>query len=811
MKTPKLVRFVLFAGSGAALLALAGAGWAWSQLQGSLPSLDGEVILTGLDAPAQLSRDALGTAVVQAANRTDAGRALGFAHGQDRFFQMDLLRRRGGGELAGLLGQALVDHDRSARVHRFRERALQAWEREPAARRELLQAYAEGVNAGLASLAKRPWEYLVLRTTPAPWRPEDSFLVLYAMAFDLQEPTGRFDQMLTTVRDQLGVRALEFFHPTIGPADGSLDDTVAEMPGPPGPRVLDLRQRKQTAPVAQGDRPLHPPIAAGLPWATAEPETRLINGSNAFALSGTRTSSGRALLAGDPHLSLRVPGVWYRAQLEWQEDGAPVRVVGASLPGTPGIIIGSNGHIAWSLTNAYVDTGDLVAIDRSQIAPELFYYHGQEAKEFERRTDTILVKGGDPVTVESTWTVWGPIVGETARGKPLAYRWTMHDVESTNLELLELATTQTTDNAIAIAHRSGIPPQNLIIADADGRVAWTIAGRLPKRFGFDGRFPVAWTYGDRGWDGLLAPDEIPVVLPEPGGAIWSANQRHVGGEAGARLGDGGYYEGHRADRIRHALDALPAPVTVAQMQAVQLDLQADWMDRWRTLLLRTLDDAASADRRHAEFRRHVAETPLLAEVNSIGYRLIREWYDRLETLTLAPIFARCVEADPSFNYRYLRTDEALWVLHRDEPEHLLASPYPSWRELRLEAVAQVLNRLDERKVSLTEATWGERNRAAIRHPLSSSLPGVIARRLDLPPEPLAGDHGVPRVQRSSFGASLRLVVAPGEEEEGILHLPGGQSGHPLSPFYRAGHAAWARGEALPLVAGERQHTLTLRP
>jgi penicillin G amidase len=207
----------------------------------------------------------------------------------------------------------------------------------------------------------------------------------------------------------------------------------------------------------------------------------------------------------------------------------------------------------------------------------------------------------------------------------------------------------------------------------------------------------------------------------------------------------------------------------------------------------------------------VAETPLLAEVNSIGYRLIREWYDRLETLTLAPIFARCVEADPSFNYRYLRTDEALWVLHRDEPEHLLASAYPSWRELRLEAVAQVLNRLDERKVSLTEATWGERNRAAIRHPLSSSLPGVIARRLDLPPEPLAGDHGVPRVQRPSFGASLRLVVAPGEEEEGLLHLPGGQSGHPLSPFYRAGHAAWVRGEALPLVAGERLHTLTLRP
>jgi penicillin G amidase len=793
---------------GLALVVVAFIAWALHRVQQSLPPLTGERTLAGLAGPATLSRDELGAVSVRAPTAVDAARLLGFAHGQDRFFQMDLLRRHAAGELSALFGPSMIDADRSTRVHRFRELGRVAFDRESPARRELLTAYAEGVNAGLSSLSARPWEYLLLRTEPEPWSPVDSSLVLYSMALELQDPTGRFEHTLMILRSQLGPAAVDFFNPLIGPADGALDHTVAALPPAPSERVINLRQ----AALAEANTP---GPGAGL----REPAERPVQGSNAIALAGGRTHNGAGLVAGDPHLSLRVPTTWYRAQLEWTAaDGQPVRVVGLSLPGAPGIVIGSNGHVAWSFTNSYVDTGDLVLVDCDPAAPDLVYHRGQDALQFERRTDTIAVKGAEPVTVESTWTVWGPIVGKNERGRPVAFRWTMHDPSAANQEILEFATARSLDELIAIAHRCGIPPQNLVAVDARGDAAWTIVGRLPKRFGFDGRFPVSWTFGDRGWDGFLSPAEVPVLRASRAEAIWSANNRHVGGSALALLGEAGYYEGHRSNQIRDTLMdvgvSADARARSADLLAVQLDIRARWLETWRDVLATSLDEAAvAADHRRAEFRRLLLaeQGEFRAEAGSIAYRLTREWYDRLKILTLQPIFARCIAVDPDFNYNLLRTDAAMWALHRDEPRHLLASTYPTWRDLRLAAVDAAIARLDARGVKLSEATWGERNRAAIRHPLSSALPGPLARWLDLPPQPLAGDYGVPRVQRPTFGVSARIVMAPGHEGEGVLHMPGGQSGHPLSPYYRSGHAAWLAGEPSPLVPGDAAHTLTFTP
>lgn len=788
------LRIVGLVGCGLALLLLGTFAWGWRQLEGSLPPLDGTRPLPGLSARATLDRDALGAVHVRAATAADAARALGFAHGQDRFFQMDLLRRRGAGELAALIGPAAIDVDRSARVHRFRALAGEVIAREPERRRALLDAYAEGVNAGVASLPGRPWEYRLLRAEPEPWTPVDSALVLYAMAFDLQFSAGEYDETLLTLRDKLGLSAVEFFNPPIGPADGALDGSAAPLPPPPSPAVLDLRGTPEQA-TAAPDHPERPHY-----------------GSNAFALPG---SSGAAMLASDPHLSLRIPNVWYRARLEWTTAAGPVQVAGVTLPGVPGVVIGSNGRLAWGLTNSCADTSDLVALDLNQVAPEIFYHRGREMLEFERRTDTIAVKGEDPVTVESVWTVWGPIVARDERGKQLAFKWTLHDPAAANFGLLDLATAGSVEDGIAVAHQCGIPPQNIVLADRTGAVAWTIAGRLPKRFGFDGRFPVSWTYGDRGWDGLLAPEELPVWRPQPGGVVWSANQRHLGGEAFARLGDGGYFEGDRALQVRDDLQLLAEraqPANPADLLAIQLDARGRWLERWRELLVRTLDrDGAETDERRAEFRRRVTEGELEARPDSVAYRLVRDWHDRLRVMTLGPIFASCARQNPRFNYGLLRTEEALWALHEQEPPHLLAPEYESWAALRSAAVDAVRAHLDEAGLELEEATWGQRNPARIRHPFSAILPLGLGDWLNMPPEPLAGDQHVPRVVRSSYGASMRLVVAPGRENEGILHLPAGQSGHPLSPFYRAGHAAWVRGEPLPLLPGDAQHSLVLEP
>ncbi len=799
MRARRVVRLSLFVASGVVLLALAGFWWAWHQLEASLPALDGEQPLRALRQPAQIHRDDRGVVQIVAASPQDAAAALGFAHSQDRFFQMDVLRRRAAGELAALLGASVVDLDRSSRAHGFRDLAKIVLSREPADRQQLLTAYTEGVNAGLQSLPQRPWEYRLLRTDPGPWTAEDCFLVLYAMALDLQDSTGEFDLTLAAVRDVFGLRAVDFFNPPVGPADGALDGTKAPLAEPPGPRVINLRARPApTSPAA---------------YSPSDDIERPVFGSNGFAVAGSRTTHGGGLLAGDPHLSLRLPNTWYQAELTYPGPNGTTRLVGATLPGAPTIIIGSNGHVAWTLTNAYIDTGDLVLLDRDQVAQDHLYYEGARPREFERRTATIEVKDGEPVTLESTWTHWGPVIRATDRGKPIAHKWTMHDPAAANFAFLDLANARTVDEAVAIAHRSGIPPQNLIVADAAGQIAWTIAGRIPKRFGFDGRFPVSWTFGDRGWSGYLESAEIPVVRAPANGALWSANQRHLGGAAFEQLGESGLYEGHRSNRIEAALAELNGPVTADDLLAVQLDVQADWLAPWRERLLGALDETATSGRAdRAHFRRLVAGPDALhARPNSVGYRLLRAWYDQVKRLTLEPIFAGCVERYPTFNYRMLRTDAALAALHDQEPEHLLAATYSTWNDLRLAAVDVVLERLREDNVKLEQATWGDRNRAAIRHPLSHAFPGFLAQIFNVPPDPLAGDQGVPRVQRPSFGASLRLVVAPGREDEGYFQMPGGQSGHPLSPFYRAGHAEWAQGEPRPLRPGPVVHTTTLQP
>ncbi len=789
------LRLLLLVLSLAALAVLATAVWAWRKVEASLPPLDGELALPGLAAPASLARDAQGVATVRAENRVDVARVLGFAHGQDRFFQMDLTRRSASGELAELVGEAAVPRDRNARLHDFVRLAGEVLTRLPPEDRDLLEAYAAGVNAGLASLRERPFEYLLLRREPRPWTPVDSLLVNYAMALDLQDENGHRELCLATVRDVLGTQMLEFFAPVYTPGDAPLDGSSSPPPAVPGPRVFDLRipEPPGPAPAPEGDPAFKP-------------------GSNSFGLAGGRTAGGGALLANDMHLGHAVPNIWYRATLAWPGHA----VTGVTLPGAPFMVAGSNGHVAWGFTNSYADTGDLVPIDVVSDAPDLFYIVGRTPTEFEVRGSRIDVRGGDPVDLEARWTVWGPLVGTNARGRPLAHKWIMHDPEAVNLELRALETARSVDEGIAIAHRSGLPTQNILLADRSGHLAWTLAGRLPRRFAHNGRLPVVWTFGDRGWDGFLPPAEIPVIRAGADGHLWTANNRLVGGEALEKLGDGGYDHIARARQIRDALALVgtspESRATPAELLALQLDDRALWLERWQRRLLDILGDDAVAGRPgRAGLRDVAARWEGRAAADSASYRLVRGWRERVAARALDPVFRLCREVYPSFDYRELPYEHALWTLVGERPPHFLPAAYGSWDELLLAAADDVVAEFAERRIPLAAATWGERNTARIRHPLGRGLPGFLARHLDMPATPLPGDNHMPRVQRPASGASQRFVVEPGREEQGIFHMPAGQSGHPLSPFYRAGHDAWVRGDPSPFLPGEPRHTLKLRP
>lgn len=240
--TTRRLRLFGVAASVVIIVLLVVAARAWSRFRASLPVVDGSQPLAGLSAPASLERDALGTVTIRGANRVDVARALGFAHGQDRFFQMDLSRRRASGELAELFGRGALPLDREARVHGFRALAEQVLARLSEEDRALLIAYTEGVNAGRAAQTVAPWEYLMLDLEPVRWSPEDCILVVYAMTLDLQDETGHYEQCLSAVRDTLGESALAFFATLPGPHDAALDGSTAPLPPPPNARAIDLRK-----------------------------------------------------------------------------------------------------------------------------------------------------------------------------------------------------------------------------------------------------------------------------------------------------------------------------------------------------------------------------------------------------------------------------------------------------------------------------------------------------------------------------------------------------------------------------------------
>ncbi len=788
---------ILLGALGVLLVLLAAfATWGWQQMRSSLPPLDGTRALAGLQAPVKVERDALGVPTISGATRVDVARATGFVHAQDRFFQLDLLRRRGAGELAELFGPAALTLDQGARRHGFRQLAKRVIAQASPAERALLTAYTAGVNAGLAALANRPWEYLVLRTTPQPWREEDSLLCVYTMWFDLQDYRGNFELNRDALRRALGQSTLDFLSPRGNSWDAALDDSqFAPAPLPP------LRFK----PGSGGTAALPPP---------AEPASRFVIGSNSFAVSGAHTSTGAALLANDMHLDLNVPPIWYRAVLQWTDAAGPHRVVGVTLPGLPFMVVGSNGHVAWGFTDAYVDTTDIIITETDAIA-QSHYRTPRGWSEIEERTELIQVKGEKPAPFIARWTEWGPIIGGPEDGRYQVLRWSAHDPEATNMRLMEMETAQTTAEGVAIAHRAGIPNENMIIADAAGTIAWTIIGLVPRRIGYDGRLPVSWAYGDRRWDGWLKPEEVPVVLNPAGGAVWSGNNRAVGTEAYAKLGDSGYDEGARARQIRDDLRTLIASgqkAAPADLLAIQLDDRAVFLERWQRFLLEVLTDEAVARKAAlGPLREAVRQWTGHAGIDSAAYRLVKAFRGHVAQRVLAPFADQAAADYARFNYNRFMFEDALWQLVHEQPARLLNPAHASWPAVLLAAADDVLADVKKAGRSPASFIWGERNTLAMQHPFSRLLPGPVASLLNMPAVALPGDSDMPRVLSPRAGQSERLVVSPGHEAEGIFEMPGGQSGHPLSPYYRAGHDAWVQGRPTPLLPGPTQHVLTLTP
>ena len=774
-------------------------------LRGSLPQLDGEVASAGLAAPVTINRDRLGVATITAANRTDLAYGTGFAHAQDRFFEMDISRRLAAGELSELVGRLTLEQDTAARLFQFRAVAQEVIRQATPAQRAILEAYARGVNAGLAGLRARPWEYLVLGARPVPWKPEDSILVVHAMWWQLQYLGFHREIMRREVNERLGGAlcgpewkcALSFFYPPRtawdAPAVGPAEPATPPLPIPTSD-IIDVRGAT--------------PAASAAHVATAA--TAL--GSNNWAVAGALTSTGAALVANDMHLGQRVPIVWYHARLRMpaSSGAAGLDITGVTLPGAPLVVAGSNGHIAWGFTNSYGNWLGVSLVPCSG-AGEKQLQTAAGPVELHVQWETIHVHGEADVRLPVRSGPGGVLLeAHPDRQQCWFGSWLAQRPSATNLNLIELERVTSTQAALALAPTIGIPHQNAVVGDRDGHIGWSIFGRIPVDTG------PQRSAEDSGWTDRLSQ---PHLLDPPSGRLWSANarvtsdpqqERAIGADT-ASLGSE-YDLGARAAQIRDGLQALRGAATPADMLRIQLDDRAVFLTRWHDLLLGLLDAQAVQGRpQRAELRRLVASWDGAAATGSIGYRVVRTWRDQVEVAVWDMILDGLhIQADESYGPP-TQFEEPLWRLVNDRPLHLLSARYAAWRDLLLAQVDATGVQLSAACTELARCTWGRRNFIRIRHPLSGAFPSILSQALDMPAVELPGDIDMPRVQGQAFGASERFAVSPGHEEQGYFHMPGGQSGQPLSPYYRAGFMEWARGQPLPFLPGPTQHTLTLNP
>jgi penicillin G amidase len=809
-------RFIRFALVAMALL-LAGTTaavvWGRAQLRGSLPQLDGARQLPGLTAPVRITRDALGIPTVHAATRADAARATGFLHAQDRFFQMDLSRRRAAGELAALVGRGAVPLDRRIRIHRFRAEAHRAIDLLSAGDRELLDAYTAGVNAGLAALSARPFEYLLLRQPPVPWRAEDVMLVVLGMFIALEDDDGSYEAALGTMHDVLPPAMFDLLAPHGSEWDAPLVGPPFVTAPIPEPAVYDLRAKRIGKPPRQ--LPSQAPDFERTTLDFINRERDVAIGSNSFVVAGHLTPDGRPLLANDMHLAIRVPNTWYRISLEWPDAGNATqlhRVTGITVPGAPAVFVGSNERVAWGFAAGPADWSDIVLIDSDSAHPNA-YRTPDGWREFERHDETIEVAGQQPERQTVLWTIWGPLLEPDGRGRRRAYRWVAHSAEQLATSVTPIESARTVTEVFDEANGLGAPGMNIIVADASGHIGWSIYGSIPRRTGFDGRLPTSWADGSRKWDGWLSDAQYPRIVDPPSGRLWTANARVVNGEMLALAGDGNYEIGSRAHIIRDRLFARDR-FTVRDLLDIQLDVRAEFLARWRVLLLQTLTDPVVAGSSNRGELRDVVDKGWSGEAapDSAAYRLVRVFRESVSARVVAFVLAECYEADSSFDYTEVRLREAaIWKIVSEQPLHLLDPQYESWTELLLASVDDAITQaMKDRRGSLRERVWSEYNVVAFRHPLSPAIP-IFRRWLDMPVARLPGDLYTPRLHWGAFGASQRMIVSPGHEAEGVMQMPTGQSGHPLSPFYANSHGPWVAGEPTPFLPGPPVHTLRLMP
>lgn len=767
---------------------------AWIMLNASLPSLDGERTSPAISAETTLQRDSRGHAIVSATNVNDAMYTLGFAHAQDRFLQMDLARRYAAGELAEWFGKGAIKSDENMRFHQFRQRAKNILNTLPKAQLDLLDSYTQGVNDALADLSVTPYEYVITSFPMQPWQNEDSILVVFSMYADLQLGQVQLDLARTRLRDKFGAAMAMFFNlpsPYQAALDGSLISSNTENAPPviPPPTPLQAAVSQPNSSNNEPDNESDNGLGSShANYSFAEP---LPVGSNNWAVGGSLTRSGAGMLANDMHLSLRVPTTWYRTTLNYTHQGQQITVHGVSLPGSPGIVVGTNDYIAWGFTNANLDNVDWI-----RLAPDT---------QTTRITEVIKTPQGEhQYTFEMS--DFGPVkqVGEHR----FALRWVAHTDYAVNFNLYEFAQARTVNQALNIAASVHIPTQNLVVVDRAGNLAWRPLGAVTSR-------PYATSIAlneaqliANDYDALWQTPEhnLPSVVNPDDQRLWTANARVIGTHLLPRFGDGGYALGARQQQIRDRLYE-HTQFDENTFNAILFDNEARFLFPWQQHLVQVLEASATGNENALSYLRNWQQC---ACADSIGYTLVRRYRTTLMNKLFGNILAEINNEGVNPNGLTRQLEPALWTLIQQQPSTWLPDGVSTWSALFAATFIETLAELHAKHgTDWQDLAWGKVNQLTINHPFAAQLP-FIGNKLNMPVITGYGDSFMPAVQHPKFGASERFIAQPGQLQRAFLSIPGGQSLHPLSDYYDAGFDDYAKRVQTPLLPQPVIHTLCWR-
>jgi penicillin amidase len=743
------VRRVLFAVNALIALALlaAFALFYWV-LYRALPQTSGTVE-TLVNQDVEISRDSLGTPHISAKSLEDVLFAEGYIVASDRLWQMDTLRRLAGGELAEIVGQAALDTDRDSRRLRLRRIAESIYVESSPEDKAFFAAYARGVNAYIESHRGRyGFEFTVLNYDPRPWSVVDSLLVglqmFRTLTNDWKDKLIK-DQMLRTGEPE---KVNQLF---------SVRSGLEILPG--------------------GDT--HP-------------------GSNAWAVSGKHTASGKPVLSNDMHLEFSIPGIWHMVHLQ-----APgLNVAGVELPGVPGVIVGHNDRIAWGVTNLGFDVQELYKerIDL-RTGQYLFQDHVEQARQ---EREVILVKGGNPIETLTWVTRHGPVF-DTEHGAVMTLKWTAAEPGLFHNIFFDVDRAHNWREFLTAVSRFGGPGQNFVYADVDGNIGYHASGKLPIRRKNMGDVPAdGWT-GENEWDGYIPFEELPQAYNPPSGYLVTANQNpfpegfpyHVGGT---------FASPYRSNQILNMLKASGEKLVPSDSLRIQKDVYSGF----QKFIARQI--AAAYDGRGAN-------DPLL----SGAVDMLRTWdgqtdKDRPEPFLTMLAFqyirkaiaeraapgsgtAYDIQLSSAIVERILRTRPAGW--------------FSDYNEMLLRCLADAI--AEGQRIQGQDPArwkWGKSNYLDLRHPIGSRLP-LIGDFFSVGVIPMSGSPTTVKQTRGKLGPSERMDLSLGDWDQSLLNIPIGESGHVASFHYKDEWDAYYSGRGFPmqfrLIDGKSALRLTPAP